>query len=270
MIKNKTRIEEDRVIKKKNKDLKELYDYFEIVNFDNYIKIIDEKENYYETRYIENKKYHEITPGLELIKTLSILHNKTLHYKDISKNKYKTIFDKLNNHLNFLEEYFINIVEQIEEEEFMSPSHYLFIRNYSVIDSSIKYAKKELKKWFKLVENKTQERVCVIHNNIKTEHFIKGDKNYLISFDNYMVDTPILDLYKFYKTEGYKLNYNLLFKKYNENLELLKEEKLLHNILISIPPKIEKVDDELNNTINIKNTLNYIYKTLSVISENNV
>ena len=83
-----------------------------------------------------------------------------------------------------------------------------------------------------------------------------------------MVDTPVLDLYNFYKKEGYKLDFNYLLKVYNENLELLKEEKMLLNILISIPPKLEKIDDEYKNTVNIKNMLDYVYSGIDVVNEN--
>ena len=149
----------------------------------------------------------------------------------------------------------------------MSPSHYLFARNYSSIDSSLKYASTTLKKWFNIVSSKSKERVCVVHNNLSLDHFIKGDKNYLISFDNSLVDTPVLDLYNFYKKDGFKLDFNYLLKEYSQNIELLSEEKMLLNILISIPPKITEVNDEYLNCKNIKNALNYIYSGISIVIE---
>ena len=100
------------------------------------------------------------------------------------------------------------------------------------------------------------------------DHFIKGDKNYLISFDNYLVDTPILDLYKFYKKDGLKLDFVNLLKIYEENNKLDSDEKLLFNILISIPPKIEEVNDEFMNCSNIKNTLGYIYSSMNIVNIN--
>ncbi|UKI58073.1 MAG: hypothetical protein L6V81_01015 [Clostridium sp.] len=74
-----------------------------------------------------------------------------------------------------------------------------------------------------------------------------------------MVDTPILDLYKFYKKEGYKLDFPYLLKVYNETLSLTDEEKMLFNVLISIPPKIVRIDNEMDNTYNIKKTHILIY-----------
>ena len=44
---------------------------------------------------------------------------------------------------------------------------------------NIPLTKEYLNKWFRKVENKTTERVSVIHNNISLEHFIISNKNYL-------------------------------------------------------------------------------------------
>lgn len=265
---NKTIIEGNRVIKKRNDKIIELYEYLSTRNFENIPKIINKNEDTIELEYIEPIKYHEVTKGTEFIKTVSTLHYKTMFFKDVSKNKYKKIYNKLQNNIEYLKKYYEEMIDKIESEIYMSPSHYLFARNYTSLDSSLKYASNELKKWYKLVENKSKERVCIVHNNLSLEHFIKGEQNYLISFDKYLVDTPILDIYIFYKKEGYKYDFNYLLKIYNENLELLQEEKMLLNILISIPPKIEKINNEYLNTKNIKEIFDYIYSGIGIVNEN--
>ncbi|MGM9875157.1 MAG: hypothetical protein ACI32H_04470 [Bacilli bacterium] len=265
---NKVIIDQNKVIKKRNDDVIELYDYLETRNFDNFPKIISKDERNIEYEYIEEKKYHEVTSGVEFIKTVSMLHYKTLFFKDVSKNKYRKIYDKLSNNIDYLKEYYEDMISEIEEEEYMSPSHYLFARNYTALDSSLVYAKKELKKWFNMVSNKSKERVCIIHNNLSLKHFIRGDKNYLISWDKYKVDTPVLDIYNFYKKEGFKLDFKYLMKVYSENIELLEEEKKLLYILISIPPKLINIKEEYLNTINIKEFYDYIYCGMGIVNEN--
>lgn len=266
--KNKVIINNDKVIKKRNDKVIELYEYLDSVGFDNYPEILNISDENIEYRKVDSIFSHEITSGIEFIKTVSSLHYKTLFFKDVSKNKYRTIYDSISNNIEYLKKYYENIISNIEEEVYMSPSHFLLARNYTIIDSSLKYASNSLKKWFKMVESKSKERVCIIHNNLSLDHFIKGDKNYLLSFDNYLVDTPILDLYKFYKKEGYKLDFNYLLNVYEENLKLLEEEELLLKVLISIPPKIERVKDEYLNCKNIKNTINYIYSGINVTNKN--
>jgi len=262
VYKNKVIIDSGFVLKKRNDKLIELYDYLDSRGFNNYPEIIDVDEKYIKSKYIQENKNFELINGSELIKTIALLHSKTVEYKDVSKNKYKKIYEKILGNIEYLNKYYESLVSKIEEEVFMSPSHYLFIRNYSIIDSALKYSLENLKKWFKLVENNSKERVCIVHNNLSSDHFIKGDKNYLCSFDNYLVDTPILDLYKFYKKEGYKLEFKKLLNIYEESFKLLDSEKLLLKILISIPPKIEEVKDEYDNCINIKNSYDYIYSSM--------
>lgn len=266
---NNVIINEDNVIKKKtNNNVTELFNYLDSRNFNGHPNIIEEDESTYTMGHIKGEKYYEMTEGVEFIKVVSELHLKTIFYKDVSKNKYRTIYEKITDNIEYLKKYYLSLIEKIENEVYMSPSHYLFARNYSVIDSSLNYASSELKKWFNLVSSKTKERVCINHNNLSLKHFVKEGKGYLLSWDKHMVDTPILDLYNFYKLEGYKLDFNYLLNIYNETLELLKEEKMLLNILISIPPKLEEVDDEYLNTKNIKNTLNYVLCGIKVVSEN--
>ena len=267
--KNSVIIDNEVVVKKnKHNNLLELFDYLKIRNFNSFPEILSIDDREIKIKYIESKDYHEMTKGIELIKTVVELHYKTLFFKDISKNKYRNVYDRLSSNIEYLRKYYLEMIETIESNEFMSPKEYLIARNYSIIDSSLSYSSKELKKWFKLVENKSKERVCTLHNNVSLKHFIHGDKNYLISWDNYMIDTPVLDLYKFYKVEGYSLDFNYLLKIYNENLELTKEEKLLLNILISIPPKIEFIGNELIDTQNARKIIDYIYSGVNVVNEN--
>ena len=44
---------------------------------------------------------------------------------------------------------------------------------------------------------------------------------------------------------------------------------MLFNILISIPPKLEEINDEYLNTINIKNVIDYISSGIEIINKNN-
>ena len=83
-----------------------------------------------------------------------------------------------------------------------------------------------------------------------------------------MVDTPILDLYKYYKKEGYKFDFVKLINIYEQTNKLEKDEKLLLNILIAVPPKIEESSDEFLNCKIIKKTYNYIYSTMNVVNQN--
>lgn len=264
---NSVRIDDDIVTKKYNKNILDIYDFFDTVEFNNYPKIVSLDDDFIRYEYIENKKYHEKVKGNEFIKLVSLMHNKTQFYKDVSKNKYKDIYTTIYGNIKYLKNYYEELIEEIENESFMSPSHYLLARNYSALNNCLNYSQSTLKRWYKKVENKTNERVCVIHNNLSLSHYIKSDNDYLVSFDRALVDTPVLDLYKFYKKEGYKLNFGYLLNTYNSNMNLTEEERLLFNVLITMIPKIDmNNDNEYMKTIDVKNLFVYIYNSLKVVN----
>lgn len=265
---NKIKIINNEIIKESKSNLKELFDYFKEIDFINYPEIIEINERTIKTKYIEKVKYRELIKGTEFIKTVATLHKKTEFYKDVSKNKYKKIYRNLIENIEYLKEYYNSLIDEIEYKEFMSPKEYLFARNYSIILTTLGKSENYLNRWFKIVEIKSKERVCTLHNNLTLKHFIKGDKNYLISWDNYMVDTPILDLYKFYKKEGFLLEFNNLLNAYEEINPLTEEEKILLKVLILIPPKIEFQESEYLSTIYLKDTFNYIYSSVNIAIEN--
>lgn len=265
--KNSVVIDGESVVKKRNDEVLELYDYLLLSGFDNFPSVIEVLDDSVRSKYIKSEKYREVASGTSIIETMAKLHSKTVFYKDISSNKHKEVKEKIEGNILYLKDYYENLMDSIEGEVYMSPSHYLLARNYSVILGSLKYAEENIKKWMNIVKDKTTERVCIVHNNIKKEHFIRGDKNYLISWEKHLVDTPILDLYKYYKSDGYKLNFDILFKTYKNNFELLKEEELLFKILISIPPKMVLSGSEVEKTIYVKDSLKYIYESYKIVKE---
>jgi len=266
---NKAKIIENDEIKyvekNKKKDVNEILKYLDIRGFNNYAKVIEEEKDKVRYEFIDNIYTPPHEMGQTLIRTVADLHYKTTYYKDVSRKKYKDIYTKLVNNIDYLKEYYENLANNFEKSEYMSPSEYYFMRNYTIIISSLLYSERELNKWFKMVEKKETERVSVVHNNLRTEHFIMGDKGYLINWDYSIVDTPVLDLYKFYKKELNNYEFKSLLKTYNENFSLNDEEKKLFLILIIIPDKIEISKNELDNVINFKRLINYLIKTNNLV-----
>ena len=270
ILKGKSRIEEidgnKYFIKQSKKNIGELFDYLKLRNFDNIPEVIGTDGKNIKYKFIEETDSNNQNKYKDLANILSALHYKTAYYKEVSKNRYREIYDKLSDKIDYMTDYYNKLIESIEMEIYPSPAHYLIERNFSIITGALSFAKSELKKWFKLVENKTKERVVVVHNNPKLEHLIKGDNNYLTNWDNYVVDTPILDLYKLYKDPIIFDNFKLFYEEYANNFKLSVEEKKLFFVLISLPPKIEELDDELLNTKNIKSIINYLYKSNELIT----
>ncbi len=253
-------------LKQTDKDIEGLFEYLHQKGFDYVPKIVETSTEGVKYKYIDTKKTNITNKRLELSKILSLLHYKTSYHKDISKHKYREVYDKLSEKIEYTEKIYNDLIEKIEMEVYPSPSHYLLERNFSIILGSLNFSKIELKKWFKLVENKTKERVSIVNNNPKVEHLIIGDNTYLTNWDSYMVDTPIIDLYKLYKEDQNYNDFYDMYQEYSKNFNLTLEEKKLFFIIISIPPKLLHINPEIINTKNTKEIINYLYKTNEFIT----
>lgn len=264
-IKGKVKIldtDSDRlVIKKKNKDMSTLFNYLSERGIDTYPEIIDEKKDEIEYKYYE--EIHRFNENIDedFIKSVADIHYKTTYYKDVSRKKYKDIYNTLMDNIDYLKDYYDEYVRKSDIEIYNSPSNYLLLRNFTIINSSLYFVEKELNSWYNLVKDKTKERVTIVHNNLRKDNYLRSSKNILTGWENYMVDTPVLDIYKLYKNEYKNIDFKSMFKVYNDSFKLTKEELKLFFIMISIPKKLTKSDNELNNVIETKSMLDYMYRT---------
>ena len=108
-------------------------------------------------------------------------------------------------------------------------------------------------------------RVCLVHNNLELDHYIKNKDEYLISWDNYIIDTPILDIVKLYKNVYITKNFSEALKIYLEKFPLVENEKKLLFIMLVMPNELKLNNDELNNVNIVRKYLDYIYKTENLI-----
>ncbi|MEG2457836.1 MAG: hypothetical protein RSB41_02990 [Bacilli bacterium] len=270
IIKNKAKIikkdNEVYVIKKTKKDLTKLNEYLDNRDFTSYPHILSKDNEYTKYEYIESKSHITDEKLVDLIKTVALLHYKTAYYKTVSRLKYKKIYEKLIDNVDYLKLYYEKLITDIESTIYFSPVDYLIARNYHIIKGSLDYSERTLNAWYREVNNKTKQRVVVVHNNLKQDHFIIGDIPYLINFDNYIIDSPVLDLYKLYKNEFSNYDFKDLFKIYNSIFHLEKNEIMLLNILISIPGRIEETGNNLMDTKNINEIINFIYKSNDLVT----
>lgn len=253
----------DFIIKPKNKDINELYNYLTNRGFINFPKIIDssrDEVNVFE--YVEDIKLPKEQKCDDLIDIIASLHNKTSYFKEVSEDKFKIIYEDIKKNINYLMNYYNTLYEIGFNEKYSSPSNYLFLRNYYKLNASLKYADSELSNWYELVSKETKIRVALVHNNLELNHLLN---NKLISWDKYTIDTPILDIVNLYKKEWQNMNFSEFLSRYIYKFPLLEYEKKLLFILLSLPPSLEKFDSEFKKCQNISNLINYIFKTEELI-----
>lgn len=251
---------------KKNKDIKKIFNYLKSRNFDNFPNLVDDTRsdlNIYE--YIDDVAMPKEQKALDMVDVVANLHLKTTYYKTVSEDKYKEIYENVLNNINYLTNFYNKLFTKIDEEIYMSPSSFLLIVNSSKLMASLDFCKKELDEWYEMVKKDNKERVSLIHNNLNTEHFLRKDKGYLISWENSKIDTPVLDLVNFYKNDYFNIDFETVLKKYAGKNPLSEEEKKLFFILISLVPEVDLQSDEFNNCKNIRQMLDYLYITEQLI-----
>ncbi len=266
-IKNKSTIIEttsgNYVLKEKGeKDIKELYAYLSSRAFTNFAPLVDgERKDLNVFNYIEDIETPKEQRASDLVNVVASLHNKTTYFKEVSEENYHEIFDNINDNILHLKDYYQNLILEIEKEIYMAPSHYELIRNSSKIMSALEFCKEELLNWYELVKKTNKQRVALIHNNLEIGHLLKGEQDVLISWDKAKVDSPVLDLIKFYQKNYLDTDFEVLFDKYNERYPLTNDEKKLFFVIISIPPKVLLDESEFNNCKKVRVALDYLYKT---------
>ena len=261
-IKNNVKIiDNSYVIKKKQKSLDDTYNYLLSRSFDYFPEVIKEDDKYIYYKYISDLKEPKEQKIIDLINLLILLHSKTTFYKEIDIDHYKEIYESINNQIDDTYNYYNNLMDNIDNEIFMSPANYLIARNITLIYKSLNYAKENISKWYKLIENNRKVRVVLLHNNLTLDHYLKNDKPYLISWDKSTIDMPIFDLVSLYKNNYLDFEFTDLLKLYLSKYPLTKEEMILFLTIISIPSKIGSSSSEYKTVLEVRKLLDYIYKT---------
>lgn len=267
-IKKSVKIVDNKyAIKKKNKSLNNTFNYLLSRSFDYFPEVIKEDEEYIYYKYIEDIKEPNEQKMVDIMILLSILHNKTTIYKELDINEYKYIYESTNKIIAETYNYYNELMNNIDEQVYMSPSNYLIARNISLIYGTLNYAKEHINLWYKMIENQRKTRVVTIHNNLSLDHYLKQDKPYFISWDKSKIDIPIYDLIILYKNHYLEYDFIDLLKIYLNKYPLKKEEMTLFLTLISIPDKIIKTNSEYKTVLEVRRIIDYIYKTKELLKE---
>lgn len=257
-----------RYVIKENKYNTDIYNYLRTRSFTYYPKILnDEKDSYLITEYIEDIDLPKEQKILDMIDLVSLLHYKTTHYKEVTEDDYKEIYEDINNNIDYLYSYYIDLITLIETKVYMSPSEYLFASNISKLLASLTYVKEELNSWYEEVKEIKKQRLVVLHNDLRLEHFIENESPYLISWNKSKIGLPIFDLYKLYKRHFLDFDFSEILNRYESKFPLTKLEKKLLFILIVLPDKIEFNKTEYENTLDVSKVINSLYKTEKLVSQ---
>lgn len=256
--------------KKKRDDLKDIFKYLNGKQFSNFVNTISDEEDEYDIYpFLEDNYLTEEEKILEIAHLMSYLHNKTTTYRKVHIDDIKKFYEEELEKVNYFEQYYESLRIQMEEEYFLSPSKYLFLRNYSFYFQAIYYAKNYLEKWYEIVKRKESRRVVLTHNQLDTSHLLENNIPYIISWEKAKINMPLYDFYSFYNNNYQKIDMREMFSIYNARYELLEEEKYLLFYQLLLPKKIEWHEKEIENVKIIYENQKYLKKTFEFILEKN-
>ncbi len=256
------------VLKKKLNDDNGLYKYLLNKNF-NYILEREEIDNYEVYPYIEELELPKEEKTIDLVYILSMLHNKTTFYKEVVLDKVKELFETLNKEIEYLNYYYHDLQDVIEQRVYMSPAEYLLIRNISLIYSAINFSKEKIKEWYDYKIKQKKERVVLLHNKPCIDHLLVSNNKQLISWNKYKRDIPIYDFIYFYKHDYMDLEMEALFDMYQSKFLYTKDEYLLFLTLLSIPKKITFTRKNYYDCEEVYKFIKYVEKTKDFILKEN-
>ena len=245
----------------KKGNLDNIYKYLLSRNFEYFPKVIDSNEDSTIYEFVDDVKYDNEQRAFDLIHTIALLHSKTTYYKDVDIDEYKKIFEETIEKINYIYNYYMDVINIIESKIYMSPSEYLIARNISKIFSCIYFCKNELEQWYEIVKNEKRKRVVTLHNNLKLDNIIRNKSVYLIGWEYSKIDSPIYDFINFYNNYALYFDFRSLLNEYERIFPFKEEEKKLLSVLISIPSKIPNTEKEYNKVKNVRQLLDKIYKT---------
>lgn len=259
-----------RYVAKKNlnNNIVDIYNYLNSRGFLYLPKLIYFDNYGYVYEYIDDTITPKEQKIEDIIKMDSLLHNKTVYYKDICLDEVKEIYEKLNLKIDNTYNYYDDLINMIESKIYVSPSEYLLLRNCSTIFYCLDFCKNELKNWYDITSTKNKKREVLLHNNLDPSHLIRNEDNILISWDYAKRDLPIYDFIKLYKNNYDKYDFSELYKVYLKKFPLLEEEKKLMFVILFLPRKIKFDSNELKMTIKVGKLFNYLFSTDKLFMEN--
>lgn len=267
-IKNGVKIINDEYVKKKKKrEIDNIYNYLLSRSFDYFPEVLNEDDEYIYYRYINDIDEPREQKMVDLVNLVSLLHNKTTFYKEVDIDNYKYIYESISKEIDDTYSYYNIVMDNIESEVYMSPSNYLIARNITIIYNALRYSKRNIDRWYKMIENSRKLRVVMTHNNLSLDHYLKNDRPYLISFDNARIDMPLNDLVSLYKKHYLDFEFSDLLKIYLSKYPLSESEMILFLTIISIPNKIPNNDSEYMRVLSIRRIIDYVYKTADLVAE---
>ena len=257
----------DKIYLIKKKCNKDIYSYFDSINFNGYINNIGYYNEYELCCFYEDKCIESYGKAKELILTLSDLHNKSHSYIDFDTSRKEDIYNVYKNKINECMNYYLKLQDSIEEMEFILPQYYLLLINISKFYKLLHFASSKLDEFYNI--DSIHIRDVMLVGNLSLDNYCCGEKKYFIDYSLSKRDYLVYDLVSFYRNNYLNLDCKSLIDYYDSLIHLNDEERNLFLLIISIPNIIEFNHSNFDNTFLVRNEINYVLKTMRFVLEEN-
>lgn len=257
------------VLKKEKPTVIDIYNLLENRKFEYYLNPLYRDNDYEVYPYINEIDISKSDKSIDLIYIMTLLHNKTTSYEEISIDEIKRIYEDIVNEINIKNEYYLKIQDEYELHFNMTPNELLLMKNISKIYYMLKLSRNNIELFYKNIENEKHIRKVQTHGNLSLNHLLEADNKYLISWKKSKKDFPIMDLVIFYKNNFNDIDIKSLFEEYNKKYQLSNIEKYLFFSLINIPEYIVEKNDYYLDTLEVKKIIDYVNKTIEFTLEQN-
>lgn len=260
----------NQYIKKiKKRPKQELYEYLRNRNFLHFLEPVEETTSYELYRNI-NDNVPATDKAQDLIYLMALLHTKTTTYEEQNLDDIKRIYEETKSSINKTRDYYYAIHDHMEENVYLSPAEYLYLRNSSNVYKLLNLSEQLLDNWYNIQKNEKNIRTALLHQDLTLKSLKEEDNEfYLTNWDNYNKDLVIYDFFKFYQNEYKHLEMTSLFDLYQSKYPLTMSEKYLLLSLLAIPPQITFNKSNYENTVSVRYLTIYVEKTLDFISKYN-
>ena len=256
------------LVLKRVRDISKIYSYFNSINYSYYLNSINSLEDdYLLFLFKDNITYDVIVRGKNEVISLSKLQKSSVFLEDSDDTLLDNIYNDIKEKINKTRNYYLSLHDKIDEENYLFPAKYLLIRNISSIYNLLNKSEYYLEKWYSNKDRKIRYSYLIMNNSL--DNFIVSDSCYFISFNNYKNDLIILDFYDFYKKNIHILDMNMMIDIYEENFLFTDNEKDLLYSLICIVDTISFTNNNYNDVLVVRKTIDYCDKTIKFLLEEN-
>ena len=252
----------------KNKNNYKIYEYLLSRGFNYFPKPINDKNTSYEIiEFINEENIPKEQKLIDLIDVVSYLHKKTSFNKEIDLDDIKKMYEKIENEVNYLMNYYSDLNNVIDNIVFMSPRDYLLVRNIDLFYYLISFVKVEITNWYNNIKESKFIRYSMIHNNLDLSHILVNNSNYLISWDKAGIGLPYIDIKKIIENNYYDLNIESLLNEYTKINKLNSNEYLFLLINLAIPKRIEFTSNMYLDCYKLSDYIEYLRKIVLLVQK---